>query len=76
MHDVLKTYCESHLVLEPTDFTYGTSLKGSPRLFGALSRLYASPHFGSVWPLEPHDLVLGPGVSALYVSSPSPAGLS
>lgn len=55
----------SHLPLDPTDLTYGTSLFGSTRLFGALSHHFNRPTFSPVTPVLEEHILTGPGCGPL-----------
>ncbi|GAA5933304.1 uncharacterized protein JCM15063_001278 [Sporobolomyces koalae] len=67
----LTDFFESHFKLDYSDFTYGTSLSGSNRLFAALRNLF-DQHFHSIRPVERDHIITGTGASTvidLLVSS-------
>lgn len=64
MHADLLDYCREHFQLEKADFTYGSRLKGSERLFNAVQTLYDT-YFQPAAPIEAACLVTGSGVGAL-----------
>lgn len=58
-------YFHTHLKLDPTDLTYGTSLHGSTRLFDALAKHYNSNAFSPVHHVLPSQILTGPGCGSL-----------
>lgn len=64
MHSDLQQLFEKTLKLEQSDLTYGTSLKGSTRLFAAFCKLFADK-FDPVYPVRPEQMVTGAGVGSL-----------
>ncbi|GAA6017441.1 hypothetical protein JCM11491_006660 [Sporobolomyces phaffii] len=64
-------YFEAHFKLDYSDFTYGTSLSGSNRLFAALRNLF-DQHFHALRPVTRDHIITGTGASTvidLLVSS-------
>ncbi|BGP41492.1 hypothetical protein JCM10449v2_005480 [Rhodotorula kratochvilovae] len=60
----LAEFFERNFSLDYTDFTYGTALTGSHRLFSALRHLF-STYFAAHRPVEPSHLLCGSGCSAI-----------
>lgn len=65
MEAELLDFFHRHLELHPSDLTYGTSLFGSTRLFGAFCKHYNSPAFSPIKPVTPDQLLTGPGCGSL-----------
>lgn len=51
MHDWLAKYFDENFKLDYTDFTYGTAIDGSTRLFAALSKFF-NKYFRPVEPVQ------------------------
>ncbi|GJN90305.1 hypothetical protein Rhopal_003314-T1 [Rhodotorula paludigena] len=62
--DWLAQYFRSVFALNYNDFTYGTSLTGSDRLFAALRSLFAA-RFHARLPVEPAHIIAGAGCGAV-----------
>ncbi|GAA5826939.1 hypothetical protein JCM5353_004772 [Sporobolomyces roseus] len=60
----LTEFFESHFKLDYSDFTYGTSLSGSNRLFAALRNLF-DEHFHALRPVERDHIITGTGASTV-----------
>ncbi|GAA5823567.1 hypothetical protein JCM3770_002787 [Rhodotorula araucariae] len=60
----LAEFFQRNFALDYTDFTYGTALTGSHRLFAALRHLF-STYFATHRPVEPAHLLCGAGCSAI-----------
>lgn len=76
MTDWLIAYYENNFSLTYTDFTYGTSLAGSHRLFSALE-LLTTNYFNSKIPVKRSDVCAGSGCGSvidLLVSCLADAG--
>ncbi|CAO1615186.1 unnamed protein product [Parajaminaea phylloscopi] len=65
MEKELLQYLATHLELDPTDLTYGTSLHGSTRLFAALTKHFNRSVFAPVTPVTSQHLLTGPGCGPL-----------
>ncbi|GAA5836757.1 hypothetical protein JCM3766R1_006255 [Sporobolomyces carnicolor] len=57
-------YFEKHFSLHYSDFTYGTSLSGSNRLFAALRNLFGE-YFHALRPVERDHIITGTGASTV-----------
>ncbi|GAA6059750.1 hypothetical protein JCM10212_001958 [Sporobolomyces blumeae] len=57
-------YFEKHFSLNYSDFTYGTSLSGSNRLFAALRNLFGE-YFHALRPVEREHIITGTGASTV-----------
>ncbi|GAA5895380.1 uncharacterized protein JCM6883_001487 [Sporobolomyces salmoneus] len=57
-------YFEKNFKLDYSDFTYGTSLSGSNRLFAALRNLF-DQHFHALRPVERDQIITGTGASTV-----------
>ncbi|KAK4699704.1 hypothetical protein P7C70_g6555, partial [Phenoliferia sp. Uapishka_3] len=64
MHDWLTEFFERSLRLNSTDFTYGTSLVGSTRIFAALDPFYQS-YFNPRTAVLPNHLVCSNGLTTM-----------
>lgn len=64
MHADLLPFYSKNLKLEQSDLTYGTSLKGSVRLFATFCRLF-NESFDPVRKVRPEEMVTGAGVGSL-----------
>ncbi|BGP33416.1 hypothetical protein JCM10296v2_005217 [Rhodotorula toruloides] len=65
--DFLADYFKKNFSLEYSDFTYGTALTGSLRLFAALRNLF-DVHFNASQPVLPEHIVAGTGCSSVIDS--------
>ncbi|KPV74217.1 uncharacterized protein RHOBADRAFT_54068 [Rhodotorula graminis WP1] len=63
----LADFFKRNISLEYSDFTYGTALTGSHRLFAALRHLF-STYFAAHRPVEPSHVLCGGGCSAILDS--------
>ncbi|KDQ64900.1 hypothetical protein JAAARDRAFT_188175 [Jaapia argillacea MUCL 33604] len=64
MQAEMKKFLDYNLNLTDIDFTYGDSVAGSTRIFGALCRLFEK-YFNPVTPVLPEHIVTGVGLSAV-----------
>ncbi|GAA5991186.1 hypothetical protein JCM10908_006577 [Rhodotorula pacifica] len=62
--DWLTEFFQSHFSLDYTDFTYGSALTGSLRLFAAL-RHFFSVYFDARVPVLPEHIIAGTGCSSI-----------